>query len=480
MIIPNDRCGFKLEPKLVIERSSVDRDTANRFIGFNPDRWYSTFNVSCCWREVWNDTGRCIWHAEVDDKPIEDLIVARSSEPDPTALDGAFLQNLELDDRLSFQDCRLVSADLSDTGLVGADLWGADLRGTALVGADLTDAVLGGASLWSADLLGADLTDALLERADFTGAVLEGADLLGASLLGADLTAANLFKANLSEADLRGAVLKRADLRWANLSEKNLWEADLSEANLREANLSEAVLWKADLSKANLFEVDLSDTDLRNADLRGANFQGTTLANVRMNQKSLVGKSDTEYLVGELDEQFLVGKVGAPPPSDEESFIGQLDEESVDSLVYDSLARSYHSLGEAAKENGLVGKARRLRLWERKARQREARTNGDWRAWIGLLLSEWMMGYGISISRIFGAIVVIIFASAGAYLVTGVPGGEGPIQALDYSVTTFTGIGSNGGPPTAHPARSIVILESFAGILFSVLLGYVLGTRESP
>lgn len=436
--------------------------------------------MSCCWREVWNETGRCIWHAEVDDKPIETLVATQCDEPAPITLDGAYLQHLELEDSISFRDCRLVGADFSWTDLRYADFRDTDLRGTTLEGTDLRDVDLSETDLTDTNLRGADLQDAALEMADLTDADLLGADLSGAMLMTADLPGANLFRADLSEADLRGVDLSGTDLRWADLSGKDLWKADLSKANLREANLSEAVLWKADLSDAILFEGNLSDTDLRNADLRGANFQGATLADLRMNQQSLVGELDKESLVSELDDQFLIGKVGAPPQSDQRSSLGESDGKSLDSLVYDSLARSYHLLGEAAKENGLVGKARRLRLWERRARRGEARTNGNWWAWLGSFVSDWVMGYGISIKRVVGVIVLIIFGCAGAYLVLGVTGGKGPIDALDYSVTLFTGLGSNTGPPSTYPARSVAIFESFAGILFSVLLGYILGTRESP
>lgn len=126
---PDDRCGFELERELVIKRGKMVDEYENRLMGLEPEQWYEKFNVSCCWREVWNDSSRCVWHAEVDDKPIQDLVAARSNEPDSATMDGVFLQNSKMGDRISFRCFRLIGADFSGADLKHVDLSGTDLWG---------------------------------------------------------------------------------------------------------------------------------------------------------------------------------------------------------------------------------------------------------------------------------------------------------------------------------------------------------------
>lgn len=70
------------------------------------------------------------------------------------------------------------------------------------------------------------------------------------------------------------------------------------------------------------------------------------------------------------------------------------------------------------------------------------------------------------------------------YLIFGVSEGEtlvdAMLNALEYSIMTFTGVGNSDSLPSNPFMRILVFAQSFAGVLFSVLLGYILGTREQP
>ena len=173
----------------------------------------------CCWRETWEDSDRCIWHAETDaEKPTDELERRRETpenlehnrggDRSAELLDGAYLPGVGLGMVGSFRGCSLQYADLSGADLMEADLPGADLRF-----ADLPDA----------DLQYADLTDATLWEADLTDADLQYADLPGANLREADLPGANL-----READLSGADLREADLSDAKLAELSCTDVTLS------------------------------------------------------------------------------------------------------------------------------------------------------------------------------------------------------------------------------------------------------------
>ncbi|WP_135365789.1 pentapeptide repeat-containing protein [Halosimplex halophilum] len=133
-----DRCGYRLEVGL--------RD---------PDA-----SAETCDRPTWDDHGRCVWHAPVDGKGVDDFADAA---PEPGAvLDGAYLR---------------------EASLVGVE-W---FAGTSLVGADLRGAVVNGADFEGADMTLANLTDCSAIGADFTGATLEGVVFANADLRRATL-----------------------------------------------------------------------------------------------------------------------------------------------------------------------------------------------------------------------------------------------------------------------------------------------------
>lgn len=252
------------------------------------------YGLSCCYRPVWNDSGRCVWHAEVDDKPAEILIEHRLSEPE--CLDGAYLRGADVLP-ISFQDCRLLGADLSginpamgvyeheSTEFRGADLRFADLSGSYLVADDFSDADLryanvsgdtkeGGREL---SLQASNLSGSNLQKADLSHANLSRANLSGANLQGAHLSNTDLSGANLSEADLLDAVLEEVNLPNADLRGRALPKARLSGATLTNTDVSEADLTGADVSEATLIGANLSGTDLSEVDFTGANLRGATV-----------------------------------------------------------------------------------------------------------------------------------------------------------------------------------------------------------
>lgn len=120
----------------------------------DPDR------QSCCYRMVWKDTDRCIWHADPEvfgEKPVDKLREARApaeiralNAPVSEILDGAELADQTLDDDLSFRGVSLRKSNFAGASLRRADFSEADLEG-----------------VWSDQT---DFSDAILEMADFSGA----------------------------------------------------------------------------------------------------------------------------------------------------------------------------------------------------------------------------------------------------------------------------------------------------------------------
>lgn len=127
--------------------------------------------TACCWRPVWDDRNRCLWHANEGGKPRDAL---EASRPEPgERLDGAILRGVSLSNVTWLRQCTLVGADFTDASLAGVDFTDADLRratfrdvnahGATFRRADVEDAIF-----MFADLRGADFRETRLYRAIFT------------------------------------------------------------------------------------------------------------------------------------------------------------------------------------------------------------------------------------------------------------------------------------------------------------------------
>lgn len=68
MSLREEVCGFTLTP----ERAGDEVE--------NLDRWYERTRGVTCIRETWGDEDRCIWHAKVDNKPVEEFQRIRTEE----------------------------------------------------------------------------------------------------------------------------------------------------------------------------------------------------------------------------------------------------------------------------------------------------------------------------------------------------------------------------------------------------------------
>jgi uncharacterized protein YjbI with pentapeptide repeats len=93
---------------------------------------------------------------------------------------------------IDWEDCSLISLNLSNTILSGAYMDGARLFRTNLSGADLSFVRMSGTDLRQADLSDTDLFTASLFNSNLTDANLSNADLQDAFLNGSDLTGADL------------------------------------------------------------------------------------------------------------------------------------------------------------------------------------------------------------------------------------------------------------------------------------------------
>lgn len=274
--VPENRCGFELRPE--------DIDFALK--------WEAS--AFCCLRPIWKsheDTGRCIWHADVDEKPIDELLEDRTDHPE--RLDGAILRDVDAGDQLSFSECGLIGAIFEDTNLQGAEFANTKLQFATFS----SDTNLKKAKFPDANLKGAEFADAELLKAEFPDAILRKTKFTDTELVMATFPNAVLHKATFSDADLEGATFSDADLRWAKFPNAILVMATFANTKLKQAefpnatldwatfssdtNLKGATFSDADLSEAKFSDTDLSHTDFSDAILEGAKFPSAILHKAR-------------------------------------------------------------------------------------------------------------------------------------------------------------------------------------------------------
>ncbi len=390
----------------------------------------------------------------------------------------------------------LAHADLRGANLRRADLEGANLQGANLSGALLSGANLHGALLEDADLRHADLANARLEgaalgAANLNGAMLEDADLRGATMRFADLTGALLEGANLRGADLWGGNLSDAHCEGADLT-----DATLTDANLAGVNLTNALLRNATLSQADLQGARLERADLSGANLRGVNLRDATLTEARLRDVDLSHCDLTHvHLAGAWLEKVrlrfeqLGGAIG-------EELDGEYEAARLGYLV---LERNFHELGDSAAARWAYCRKRVMGKHEALRRAREAAAAHRWRSAVTECrdyavdqLVEWVCGYGDSVARVLGSLLVIYLLFALIYLATGSIvrvddtvsppvriTTHDPLDALIFSLLALT---TSGSPavvlqPSAKTVHLLTGLQALLGIGMTGLLGFVVGNR---
>ena len=182
--MPEERCGYAYEASAMSGLGGV-----------------------CCYRETWNDTGRCIWHADVGQKPTRELDEAAPEIGE--RLDGAIFRDVRLSD----------------------EEW-------------LAGRTLDGATFVNCNLEGADLADADFRYATFEGVDAQHVDLRGANLEHAEFDRTDLRGANLEDARMQYVVFSnvRADER-TSFGDDIVYERELQAGDERQLDRYEAARW---------------------------------------------------------------------------------------------------------------------------------------------------------------------------------------------------------------------------------------------
>lgn len=260
--VPEHRCGFELTPE-------------HRFVNWDGELsvWRGQFNAISCCREPWRDSDRCIWHAETEDKPVDQLktVHAEGSK----RIDGVFLVGVDAGDELSFQEYELIFPDFSETNLSNAcfaqaRLLGARFRRANLERANFSGAIPVNVRNVKKDFPTVNFNESIIREAKFNDAWFLNSDFTETKGRWADFSDANLKKAQFSGANLRETKFTSTDLRDAKFPDAHLGKAELNPATLRNAQFPRANLDKADLSNSSLDHANFSNAELTEADFSGA------------------------------------------------------------------------------------------------------------------------------------------------------------------------------------------------------------------
>jgi hypothetical protein len=403
-----------------------------------------TGRENCCYRTVWGDSDRCIWHTEAGDEDTKRIEELRETRAPPAVreqnggngprelLDGAELTDVNFPPGADFAGVSLRDADMAEVTLRRASLSGADLSDTTLVDSDLRGADLTGAKCWEVELADGHLA---------------GADLRGADLHESDCSDSVFRNANLQDANLEGAFFARADFFDATLTGTRSYGAVFSEARANEGT---------ELDEFCVYDPH-SDRSVPDTDRDGP-----------------PASADS------------VGEAAGPGNSTGESEISQLSKAE----------GTYQELESLCAENALLTPQSRYFVRRQDIHTTEHRRDGNWSRWIRARISRAVVLYGESPFRVLGAAGAVIVGSALLYplgllrssgtgeLVTYPPPTE-PValvstlaDSLYFSTLTFTTMTFGLFRPVGV-GKSLAMLETGAGIVLMALLVFVFGRRAT-
>lgn len=478
---PNHRCGFELLP------GDVEAD--KEYDGL--DEWRNDARTTSCCRGAEME-GRCQWHTDAEPEVLQKAVAER--EESETNLDGAILRDVQLNDGVSFAGCRLRGATVENVTARFSDFTEADLSGVEVCEAELSGAEFIKSNLWRAEFSNSELSGTKFSRAHLIGSEFHEADLPGAKFSHADLREVEFSKTNISwaefpDANLSMAKFSDADLSRAKLPKVRLRKADLIKTDLYKTEFHNADLYKAEFHNANLRRAEFPDADLRytdisNKDLRGTKFSRSdlrvaTVSNVEINRATRVDTLLEPSAPSPWDKirRFTTSTSKAAKEAEDELPDA---EPTADPTEWDRVARAYHGLKHEFNENGFVGRARKFHIKERRARRYETACEEGWfsRSHVSKFVSGLFTGYGVGVRRLAGTMLFLFAFSTAVYAVAGVPSNATALNPLVYSVITFTTAPPGGISGFPWWAKVVAGLETFAGTLLIVSLGFVLGNRE--
>ncbi|WP_169315611.1 pentapeptide repeat-containing protein [Halogranum rubrum] len=422
-----------------------------------------------CWRETWEDFDQCIWHADTDDKPRDELIQARTDKPE--VLDGAIIRGSNLGSSISFANCRLNGAELTKAHCSMADFSDSKLRY-----AILKDSYFFKTSFPRTNLREARLQNVNLQEAIFTKAELVGISISDAIVHRADFSDVLMYESVLHESDFRNSTFNDADLRNADLTGSDLRFATAVDTYLEDADMTDVTARETNFEAAMFENALFTRTDIREANLSGADLYQAQFSNPRINSETEFG--DTCSYEAENKSPEIAS--GTSP------------------LV--AATWVYRRLENLHEKNALADSTRQYHISKQEAQRKLDYRNENYGRYAVATLNRYLTNHGESIQRLLSAWIITIVGAGILYPFVGgifddgtlyrlrltaewptiaslIEVGDVILRGLYFSIITFTTIGYANVAPNGVGSRILVGIESLFGGILIALFVYVLGRR---
>ncbi|QCC59355.1 pentapeptide repeat-containing protein [Natrinema thermotolerans] len=487
---------------------------------------YSTGDNSSddiCERDCWRDNNRCIWHADVANKPYDELKEARKDGPE--RLDGAIFRGVdsgpinnsiarlsrkgELSETESyignspidfsgcslnnskFVDCRMKStifdnSDLSNSEFLDSNLHSSFFTDAILNGAIFRSSLFDGSEFDNSQLRFSTMAKSHFHRANFNGSNLTGMSIEDSHIARSNIIDCDLEGANISETTAYGIVLENtviigvriynSDFKRSRFEcvsgerieiiESNFPYSDILNCNYDLSELSNVDFTGTDLSNTHFFESALDSVDLSGSCLVDVDFEKSRLEDIQVDKKTEFGSRclAEKDANSALSQSSLINKLLRKIPP---AYI--IYNRNGTHRPVSDLEKAIHIYGEyqrILRENALYEEIREYRVREKDAWRKKSILEGDFTNWNILALGRWSSKYGESPYRVIGIsslsilLFTVLYGIAGGVRIDS--SGRSHVATLHFPDQI---------PPTSDYVTEVLHLIYFSSTTFSTL-GY--------
>lgn len=495
MSAPSDRCGF------ILTETDEDNLSVNQL---HRNRIYRT---NCCWRETWDGYDRCIWHARVDGKPIDELIESRTGHPEN--LDGAYLKRTVLAGAMSFQNCSLNGANFDGCFADGVNFSeirsnSASFKNSNISYCNFTKSILIDCDFNMAHGQILSFQNSSVYDCDFSGAIVDGnfshSDIWGCEFSGSDggifdFTGARVISTDFSDLVLLTGKFIFADMANCDFSGSDISGADMYFSIFTRSKFKNTTISDSDLRFSAIEDCDFTSSVFTRSDFRFADIYRCSFDNVQLDRSTEFG---SHYLTSSrpIINVGNVVSLNSLWANQFENWGSENEHKLLEKRIW-----VLRSLQDLFSRNSMTDKSRDFYIKRRDAERNLARVSNDWIDWFFQSSQKYLMGYGENpyYVVIWSFLTILLFSVAYA-----MNGGVDQLQldwfyidilfvrleftndsllslieSLYFSGLTFSSLGYGDVQPATWTVRLLATAQSLLGVLLTSLFVFVLGRRTA-